>query len=94
MHNEYKSVNEVINESAELKKFRTAVEGFEVLGKMNEIFPEISSFVTAKKIENSTLFIRVENSVMRSELYLNKAKMIEKINKYFKKKLVKDIRFI
>lgn len=94
MHSEYKSVDEVIKESAEFQKFRTAVEGFEVLEKMEEIFPEISSFFTAKKVENKVLFIRVENSVMRSELYLNKAKMIEKINKYFKKNLVKDIRFI
>lgn len=94
MHSEYKSVNEVIKKSKELAKFRKAVEGYDVVGKMDEIFPEISSFITPRKVENQTLFIRVDNSVMRSELSLNRNKMIEKINKYFDKEIIKNIRFI
>jgi hypothetical protein len=94
MHSEFKSVSEVIKHADELNKFRTAVEGFDVIGKMEEIFPGISSFVTPKRVDHKTLFIRVENSVMRSELSLNREKMIKKINGFFKKEIITSIRFI
>lgn len=94
MLSDYKTVKEIINDSDEFKKFRTAVEGYEVLAKIPEIFPELNAFLNAKKVEGKTLFIRVNNSVMRSELSLNRNKIIDKINKHFNKKIIENIRFI
>ncbi|RMD50685.1 MAG: DUF721 domain-containing protein [Ignavibacteria bacterium] len=94
MHNEIKSVKDVLSNSDEFSKFRTAVEGFDVLENIYKIFPELKSFIVPKKIEKKTLFIRVNNSVMRSELTINRDKMKNKINKFFNKEIVKEIRFI
>ncbi len=94
MLNDIKSVNDIIKNAKEFDKFRYAVESFDVLEKMEEIFPEIKAFVIPKKVEGKTLFIRVTNSVMRSELSINRNKMIEKINKFFKKEVITNIKFI
>jgi len=46
------------------------------------------------EIEKRSLFIKVENSVWRNELNLQRRIIIEKINKYFDKDVVQTIKFI
>ena len=66
----------------------TTVDEFHV------IFPELKKVAVAKKFESNILFIHAENSVWRSELNLHKEKMASKINKFFGKKIIKNIKFI
>ncbi len=92
--NEIKSIAEVMNEAKELERFRTAVSGSRVLSEFKKIFPELKKVARPRKVENGTLFLRVEDSVWRSELNLRKHLMIEKINSHYEKKIVKQIRFL
>ncbi len=45
-------------------------------------------------VNKKVLLLKVESSVLRSELRLNESVMIGKINKYFNEERVKSIRFI
>jgi len=92
--NQIKSIGEIINEAKELSRFRRAVDGLKLKSEFKKIFPELRKVARPKKVENGTLFLRVEDSVWRSELNMRKHLMIEKINKFYNKEIIKQIRFI
>ena len=89
-----KSFSEIIGGEESFNNFRTSVSGYEIVDKFEELFPKLKKVAKAKKFENGILFIRTENSVWRSELNFNKEAMIEKINDYLKKQVIKNIKFI
>ncbi len=93
MPDDFKQIGDVFNEDA-FNKIREVVSQNEVVEKFGEIFPEFKKIARAKKVRNGILFLRVENSVWRSELHLNKSIMIEKVNKHFEKKVISNIKFI
>lgn len=90
----YKSISEILDEEKTFKKFKTAVDGYTVVDEFQEVFPELKSVAKAKKFENGILFIHAENSVWRSELNLNKEKIISKLNKFMGKEVIKKVKFI
>ena len=93
MPDDFKQIGDVFNEDA-FNKIREIVSQNEVVEKFEEIFPEFKKIAHAKKVRNGILFLRVENSVWRSELHLNKSIMIEKINNHFEKRVINNIKFI
>jgi len=92
--NDAKSIGDVLNGEEAFKKFREKVFGYKVVDEFYEIFPEWKKIVKPRKVEFGTLVLRVEDAVWRSELNLNKEKIISKINDYFQKEVVKRIRFL
>ena len=54
----------------------------------------ISAITRAEKVEAGTLVVRVETSVWRQELHMQKEELIKKINKKIGTKAIRDIRFI
>ena len=54
----------------------------------------VSSVTKAERVESGTLIVRVETSVWRQELHMQKSEIIKKINKKIGTKAIKDIRFI
>ncbi len=93
MPNSFKQIGEIINDNA-FEKVREVVSQNEVVEEFHKIFPEFKKIVLPKKVRNSILFLRVENSVWRSELNLQKAVIIKKVNKHFNKTVIKNIKFI
>lgn len=91
--NSFASIDEILKQK-EFEKINTVIEENEAVEKFAEIFPDLKKIAKAKKINNKTLFLRVENAVWRSELNLNKNAIIKKINERFGKEIVKTIRFI
>ena len=91
--NSFASLDEILKQK-EFEKINAAIEENEVVEKFAEIFHDLKKIAKAKKINNKTLFLRVENAVWRSELNLNKNAIIKKINERFGKEIVKTIRFI
>lgn len=91
--NSFASIDEILKQK-EFKKINEVIEENEAVEKFAEIFPDLKKIAKAKKINNKTLFLRVENAVWRSELNLNKNAIIKKINERFGKEIVKTIRFI
>ncbi len=91
--NSFASIDEILKQK-EFEKINEIIEENEAVEKFAEIFPDLKKIAKAKKINNKTLFLRVENAVWRSELNLNKNAIIKKINERFGKEIVKTIRFI
>lgn len=91
--NTFKSFAEVFEKDSEFEKLRHAVEEYSIVEKFNEIFPDLKGVAKPVKAEKAILFLRVENSVWRSELNIRRSLMIDKINKYFNKKIVTSIKF-
>lgn len=94
MPKDFKSLREVFGKEKAFEKVRAAAKEYEVLEKFSEIFPDLIKVVNAVKIEKGVLFLKVENSVWKSELKFRQTTVIEKINKTFNEPIVKTIRFI
>ncbi len=92
--NTYKSISEILDKEKSFEKFKTAIDGYTVVDEFHKVFPELKTVAKAKKFEGNILFIHAENSVWRSELNLNKDKIISKLNKFVGKEIVKKIKFI
>ena len=94
MPNDFKSLPDIIGKEKAFEKVRVAAKEYDVLEKFLEIFPDLKKVAEAVKIEHGVLFLRVENSVWRSELKFRQSSLIEKINKKFNDQIVKSVRFI
>ncbi len=90
----YKSISEIIDKEKEFEKIRKKAKEHDVVQAFKVIFPDLANLAIAKKVEKGILFLRVENSVWRSELNFNKVKLVEKINNYFHEQLIKTIKFL
>ncbi len=94
MPKEFRSIKEVFNKERAFENLRRVEKEFTVIEKFEEIFPDLTKFVTAVKVERNTLYLRVENSVMRSELNFKKQILIKKVNTFFEENLVNKVKFI
>ena len=93
MPNTFKKLGDVLSKDEAFTNFRASVKESEVVIEFNNIFPELSKTVQANNVNKKTLYLIVENSVLRSELFLKKSLMIEKINNYFNQKIIVDVKF-
>lgn len=94
MPEKFRTVSEIINEEKEFGQIRKFVKEQDVIEKYGDILPELTKLSEPKKVYKKTLFLRVENSVYRSELNLIQSVIIEKINKYFNEEVITSIKFI
>ena len=90
----FKSINDIIEKEKDFEKLRDTVKNYNVVDEFKNIFPELSKVAQAIKTEKKILFLKVENSVWKSELKFRQTTIIEKINKKFNEAIVKTIRFI
>ena len=93
MPNTFKSLIDILGKDKAFSKFRKKVKENDVVIEFGDIFPELSKTVTASKVNKGVLYLIVENSVLRSELYHNKNLIVEKINKYFNQQIIVDTKF-
>lgn len=80
--------------SAGMEKIREVSLKYKVVEEFLELFPEFKEFVEPVKLNKKILSLRVENSVMRSELNLRQEALKEKINNHYKKEVVTSIKFV
>lgn len=90
----FKTIEDVLNGEGEFSNLRETVRNYEIVDKFEVIFPELKQIAKASKIEKQVLFLKVENSVWKSELNFRKNIVVEKINKYFNEQVIKTIKFI
>ncbi len=93
MPKDLKSISQILNEEKAFEKIRNTASNFAVIDKFGEIFPELKNFVVPVKVYKKLLYLRVENSVWKSELNFQKEAIVKKINKYFKKEVIISIKF-
>lgn len=88
-----KSISQII-EQEEFKNLREIAESYEVVEEFYTIYPELKEIAVPKKVEDGVLFLKVENSVWKSELFLYRKQITEKINNFFNKQILKTIKLI
>ncbi len=54
---------------------------------------EIARHTEPFRVDKGVMFVRVDNDVWRNELQYLKADIMEKINQYMKKPVIRDIKF-
>ncbi|GJQ62075.1 MAG: hypothetical protein SCALA702_11280 [Melioribacteraceae bacterium] len=94
MPEEFKSLSDILAKSPAFKGVRDVVDENRVIDDFYEIFPDLKKVAAPVKIDKKGLHIKVDNSVWRNELNLRQRIIIEKINKYFDKEVVKTIKFV
>jgi hypothetical protein len=90
----FRSFAEIFEQEPDLNKIRISVKQYDVVDSFTKVFPDLAKVAQAVKTDKKILFIRVENSVWRSELRLKENKIVEKINQFFNEERILGIRFI
>lgn len=90
----FKSISDIIQTEKEFDKIREIAENYNIVEEFINIFPELKEIAKAKKVDKQTLYLKVENAVWKSELNFQKKVLINKINKYFDKEVIKLIKFL
>lgn len=89
------SLSHLLKKTLEYYNLNYVVENNEIVEKYSEIVgQQINKYSKAIKFEKGILFIEVENSAWKNELLLMSEKIKEKINQYFEKEIVKEIKII
>ena len=94
MPNNFRSLSDVIYNENAFKKIVKKAKEQEVVISFGKIFPELDNVAKAIKMERKTLFLRVENSVWRSELNLKQNAIIKKIKIKLENIDIEKIKFI
>jgi len=94
MPNKFKSISEIIHREKAFSKVIEKSRQQEVMDKFYVIFPELKKIAEVIRVDKETLFLRVENSVWRSELNLNRESLINKLNNQLEDKVINKIKFI
>jgi hypothetical protein len=93
MPENFKSIADILNSEPGLETVRKIIKQSDVVIEFFRIFPRMKKVVKPLKVEKRILFIKVEDSVLRSELKFREVMLVEKVNKYFNEEIIKGIRF-
>ena len=89
----FKSLKEVFTSDPNLVDVRKAVKSSDVILDFFRIFPDMDKVVVPLKMDKMFLKLRVENSVLRSELKFMEQQIVDKINQFYNEERVKGIKF-
>jgi hypothetical protein len=90
----FRTISDVLFNEKEFRQIIVRAKEEEVVERFSEIFPELKTIAKAVKFSNNVLFLRVENSVWRSELNLKQSALINKISKNIKDISIDRLKFI
>ena len=90
-----KHLKKVIERAISDAGIKYALDQETALGLWSVIVGNVVSKVTkVEKVDSGTMFIRVDSSVWRQELHMQKEELVNKINNKVGTKAIRDIRFI
>lgn len=90
----FRSIDEILDKENEFEKLRESLKNYNIADEFEKIFPELKVIAKAIKVEKQVLFLKVENSVWKSELNFQKTLLMEKVNRYFNDVVIKSIKFL
>ena len=93
MPDNFKSIADIMNSDPGLSAVRKIIKQSDVVIEFFKIFPGMKKVVKPLKVEKKILVIKVENSVLRSELKFQEVLLVTKVNRYFNDEIIKGIRF-
>ena len=89
------SLKTLISSFIKDRNLEGVLESLEVVNSWDTIVGKnIADVSEAVRIENKILFVRIKNSVWRSELFMIQKYIIIKYNVHFKKRVIDRIMFI
>jgi len=94
MDKDFVKLSEIINTKPEFEGLKKRLKETEVVFRFLEIFPDLGKVAKALKVDKKTLFLKVENSVWRSELKFSESDIVEKINSFFKEERIRYLKFL
>ncbi len=94
MPDKFIKFDEIFNTEPGLAGVRKIIKQSDVIVEFEKIFPKIASEIKPVKVKDKTLFLFIENSVLRNELKFRETEITEKINKYFKEERINKIKFV
>jgi len=75
--------------------YAAKVKEYELVAQWSEIVGEpIASKTHAVRVSDQKLFVQVESAVWRQELVFHKPALLERINQFAQKPVIKDIIFV
>ena len=90
-----KHLKKAIEEAIDGAGIKYALDQENAVVLWGDVVGDVVSEVTkAEKVEAGTLVVRVETSVWRQELHMQKREIIKKLNKKIGTNAIKEIRFI
>lgn len=90
----FRSLTEIIETEKDFENLNKSLKDYNVVNEFENIFPDLKPIAKAIKLEKQILFLKVENSVWKSELNFQKTALINKVNNYFKESVIKSIKFL
>lgn len=90
----FRTLEDLLKNENEFSNLRESLKNYDIVDEFEKIFPELKMIAQAVRVDKQTLFLRVENSVWKSELNFKKNLIAEKINKHFNQQIIKSIRFL
>ena len=90
-----KHIKQAIEQATDVVGIKPALDQETAVIHWNTVVGKAVSAVTkAEKVESGTLIVRVDTSVWRQELHMQKEEILKKINKKIGTKAIRKIRFI
>ncbi|MHB8907227.1 MAG: DUF721 domain-containing protein [Melioribacteraceae bacterium] len=90
----FRTLDDLLKNENEFSNLRESLKNYDIVDEFEKIFPELKMIAQAVRVDKQILFLRVENSVWKSELNFKKNLIADKINKHFNQQIIKSIRFL
>ncbi len=90
----FHKISEIFKNDPGLANIRRTLKQSDIVNDFEKIFPELIKIAEATKVERNCIYLRVQNSVWRSELKFREGQLITKINNFYKEERIKYIRFV
>lgn len=90
----FRTLEDLLKNENEFSNLRESLKNYDIVDEFEKIFPELKLIAQAVRVDKQILFLRVENSVWKSELNFKKNLIADKINKHFNQQIIKSIRFL
>lgn len=91
---EEQPLNELVSKILKAYGLQDKMKNYDLIAAWPEIMgPAVAKRTTDIRIENQVLYLKIDSSVMRDELFHGKQIIIERCNQHAKETIIRDIWF-
>jgi hypothetical protein len=94
MNNNEKPLKDVIREFVEVFRLKNKLNQYKLIEKWEPVVGKmIAKHTKGLSVNRKTLYVEMDSSIVRNEVYLLKSKIIEKLNEGFGETIIENIVF-
>lgn len=87
-----KPLKDVLREFVEVFSLKNKLNQCDVIDKWNDVVgPVIAKHTTNLYIQKKVLFVELDSSIVRNEIFIIKSKLIEELNRGFERTVIEKI---